>query len=74
MQRSATQADPKQGHPGRHQPPRQFVNRSRKGTDLPGAADQPFQDRVDSVVNGPFGDRTSSHLRDNDIAAFDDNR
>jgi hypothetical protein len=74
MQRAATQGDPEQGHPRRHQPPRQFVDHSRKGAALPGAADEPFDDRLDRVMGQPIRDRALDHLRGDDIAAFHDNR
>ena len=43
-------------------------------TDLPCTADEPFNDRFDRVVTGPLRDRAFDHLRDDDIAAFDDQR
>ncbi len=74
MQRAATPVDPQQGHPRRHQPPRQFVDRPREGTALPGAADKPFEDRLDRVMGGPLRDRAFDHFCGDDIEAFDDNR
>jgi hypothetical protein len=38
------------------------------------AADQPFHDRLDRVMDGPLRDRAFDHLRDDDIAAWDDQR
>jgi hypothetical protein len=53
----------------RHQPPRQFVDGSCEGADLPDAAGQPFDDRSDGVVSGPLCDRAFDHFGDDDIAA-----
>ena len=67
MQRAAAQADPKQRHPRRSQPPRQFVNHLGKGTALPGAADEPFEDRFDRIMGRPFCNRALDDLRDDDV-------
>jgi hypothetical protein len=74
MQRAATQADPQHGYPRRHQSPRQFVDRPRERTGLPGATDQPLHDLLDRVMTGPLRNRAFDHFRDDDIAALHDQR
>jgi hypothetical protein len=62
MQRAATQVDTQWGHPRRDETPRQFVDGSCERTGLPGAADEPFEDRLDRVVTGPFRARSNTSV------------